>query len=70
MRAIRGKEIAMVFQNPMTYLNPVMLAGGQVAEVVLEHQEVTKREARSQVLDAFDRVGIPSPQCMSRRHFS
>ena len=62
MRAIRGKEIAMVFQNPMTYLNPVMLAGVQVAEVVLEHQEVTKREARSQVLDAFDRVGIPSPQ--------
>ena len=59
---LRGTEVAMVFQDPMTYLNPVMRAGAQVAEVVLEHQDVSKGEARSQVLDAFERVGIPSPQ--------
>lgn len=61
MRRIRGNEIAMIFQEPMTSLNPVYTVGFQIVEAVLLHQDVTKREAWDMAVDMLDKVGIPSP---------
>ena len=57
MRKIRGGEIAMIFQEPMTSLNPVYPVGKQVQEAILLHQKVSKEEARQRVLDIFRAVG-------------
>ncbi|RMH38993.1 MAG: ABC transporter ATP-binding protein [Deltaproteobacteria bacterium] len=62
MRAIRGNQISMIFQEPMTSLNPVFTAGDQVAEAVRLHQGKTKREALQVAVDMFRKVGIPSPE--------
>ena len=62
MRKIRGKEISMIFQEPMTSLNPVFRVGDQVMEAILLHQDVTTEEARRRTLDLFDEVGIPDPE--------
>lgn len=59
---VRGNEISMIFQEPMTSLNPVYPVGKQVQEAILLHQKVTKAEARKQVLDIFRAVGIPEPE--------
>jgi oligopeptide/dipeptide ABC transporter ATP-binding protein len=59
MRAIRGAKIGMIFQDPMTALNPVFTVGDQIAEVVLVHREITKKAARSVAVDMMDLVGIP-----------
>src|SRR3954451_13402240 len=59
LRRIRGKEIAMIFQDPMTSLNPVRKIGVQLAEAVLLHQDVTSRQARARVLELLKAVGIP-----------
>jgi peptide/nickel transport system ATP-binding protein len=59
LRRIRGKEIAMIFQDPMTSLNPVRKIGVQLAEAVLLHQDVTSRQARAHVLELLKAVGIP-----------
>ena len=59
MRAIRGSQIAMVFQDPMTSLNPVMTIGRQVAEPLLEHQGMTPAQADSRVVELLNMVGIP-----------
>jgi peptide/nickel transport system ATP-binding protein len=61
MRQVRGNSISMIFQEPMTSLNPIMSIGRQITEAVLEHQKVSKREARDQAIDMLGRAGIPAP---------
>ncbi|WP_425396530.1 ABC transporter ATP-binding protein [Aeoliella sp.] len=62
MRDIRGKDISMIFQEPMTSLNPVFTVGDQVAEAIVLHQKVSKDEARKKTIDLFREVGIPEPE--------
>ncbi len=63
MRSLRGPEISMVFQDPMSSLNPVYKVGAQVAESLLEHnRSMKKEEARKRVLDLFTKLGIPDPE--------
>jgi len=62
MRRIRGNEIAMVFQEPMTSLNPLLTIGDQIAEAIILHQKVDKREAQFRVVEMLERVGMPSPE--------
>jgi peptide/nickel transport system ATP-binding protein/oligopeptide transport system ATP-binding protein len=62
MRRIRGDEISMIFQEPMTSLNPVFTVGNQVMEAIIEHRKVSKREALAQTVQLFRMVGIPSPE--------
>ncbi|WP_327086561.1 ABC transporter ATP-binding protein [Nonomuraea sp. NBC_01738] len=61
MRAIRGKEIAMIFQDPMTALTPVYTVGWQIAEQIRAHADVSKKEARKRAIDLLEEVGIPAP---------
>jgi oligopeptide/dipeptide ABC transporter ATP-binding protein len=60
-RSVRGARVAMVFQEPMTALNPVMTVGRQIAEVMVLHQDLSWREAGAQAVDALAAVGIASP---------
>lgn len=62
MSAVRGEEIAMIFQEPMTSLNPVMTVGKQVLETVLLHRNISKRDAKEKVIRIFEDVGIPEPE--------
>jgi len=62
LRTVRGVRIAMVFQDPMTALNPVMRVGDQIAEVLYEHQTIGRRQARARVLELMNLVGIPAPR--------
>ena len=61
LRSIRGSKIAMIYQDPMTFLNPILKIGSQVAEVVTLHQKLTQSKAWEKVLHVFDQLGIPSP---------
>ncbi|MCL0079346.1 ABC transporter ATP-binding protein [Dehalococcoidia bacterium] len=60
-RSIRGNEIAMIFQEPMTSLNPVYTIGNQIMEAVILHQKVGKKEARKRAVAMLEAVGIPLP---------
>lgn len=62
MRSIRGKEIGMIFQDPMTSLNPTLSVGAQIAEVLLQHTIVNPAQARAQSIELLKLVGIPDPQ--------
>lgn len=62
MRKLRGPEIGMVFQDPMSSLNPVYKVGEQVAESLIQHYKMSKAEAREKVLEMFIKLGIPDPE--------
>ncbi len=62
MRRIRGNEIAMIFQDPMTSLNPVMAVGDQICETIMLHQKLKKREALEVGTEMLRKVGIPLPE--------
>ena len=61
MQKIRGNEIAMIFQDPMTSLNPVFTIGNQIIEVIRKHKKMSKKEARKKAIEMLTLVGIPSP---------
>ena len=61
MRAIRGNDISMIFQEPMTSLNPVLTIGRQISEVISLHQGVSDRVARDRAIEMLDRVRVPDP---------
>ena len=65
---IRGNEISMIFQDPMTALNPVMTVGDQVAEVVLRHQNCTKAEAQGRMIEILGKVGIGAERATDYPH--
>ena len=62
MRDVRGAKIAMIFQEPMTALNPVFTVGNQIAEVLTAHQDITKKKALEEAVGLLKSVGIPSPE--------
>ncbi|OGD44854.1 peptide ABC transporter ATP-binding protein [Candidatus Bathyarchaeota archaeon RBG_13_46_16b] len=62
MKSIRGRNIAMIFQDPNTSLNPLFRVGDQVAEALLVHARIPKRDVEAKVIDAFKSVGIPDPE--------
>jgi peptide/nickel transport system ATP-binding protein len=62
MRTLRGPEMAMIFQEPMTSLNPAFTVGNQIAESVRTHQKVSRAQANAHAVEMLDRVGIPDPQ--------
>jgi peptide/nickel transport system ATP-binding protein len=62
MQAIRGRDVAVIFQDPMTSLNPTMTIGSQIAEALLIHQDVTEEHARTRALEVLGMVGMPRPR--------
>ena len=68
MRSIRGSEIAMIFQDPMTALNPVIPVGQQIAEVLLQHNEITKVQSREMAGKMLEKVGIPASRANNYPH--
>jgi peptide/nickel transport system ATP-binding protein len=62
MRDIRGNDIGMIFQEPMTSLNPVFTCGDQIEEVIILHQKLTKSEAKEKAIEMLNLVGIPAPE--------
>ena len=68
MREIRGREIAMIFQDPMTSLNPVLTIGRQIEQVLLQHTDLSKPAARTRAVELLAEVGIPDPQQRAREY--
>jgi len=68
MRHVRGREIAMVFQDPSTGLNPVLSVGQQVEEVITTHLDVSRREARRRSLEVLALMGLPEPEDVVKRY--
>src|SRR5260370_1203997 len=61
-RSIRGKQIAMIFQEPMTSLNPVFTVGDQIGEAAIIHQHLSRKAARARAIEMLKLVGIPDPE--------
>ncbi|CAN5407611.1 dipeptide ABC transporter ATP-binding protein [soil metagenome] len=61
MRALRGKDVAMIFQEPMTALNPLFTIGNQIAEVLMEHEGINAKAAAVRAVELLDKTGIPEP---------
>jgi oligopeptide/dipeptide ABC transporter ATP-binding protein len=68
MRQVRGGEISMIFQEPMTSLNPVVRVGDQVVEAIRLHERVSKQQALDRCLELFVQVGIPDPEARLRAY--
>jgi oligopeptide/dipeptide ABC transporter ATP-binding protein len=68
MKKIRGNRISMIFQEPMTSLNPVFSVGDQVGEVIRLHQDLSRRETRAKVIEMFGLVGIPAAESRIRNY--
>ncbi len=68
LRSIRGNEIGMIFQEPMTSLNPVFTCGDQVMEAIRLHQHVSTKEAKQKTLELFQKVRLPEPQHLFNRY--
>jgi oligopeptide/dipeptide ABC transporter ATP-binding protein len=62
MRSIRGRDIAMIFQDPMTALNPVFSVGSQIVEAILIHNDISKDKAWARAVELLDLVGVPEPK--------
>lgn len=68
MHDIRGKRIAMIFQEPMTSLNPVFQCGFQVSEAILAHENITEEEAKARVISLFKKVMLPRPEAIYKSY--
>ncbi|MCA0397880.1 MAG: ABC transporter ATP-binding protein [Bacteroidetes bacterium] len=68
LRQLRGAGIGMVFQEPMTALNPVYTCGNQVMEMILQHEKISRKEARERVISLFEQVQLPEPKAMLKRY--
>ncbi|MDK2888637.1 MAG: peptide/nickel transport system ATP-binding protein [Thermoanaerobacter sp.] len=66
LRQVRGREIALVFQDPLTSLNPVLTIGTQLAETIVSHEEVSRAEARRRAVELLARMGLPDPERLMR----
>lgn len=67
-QAIRGNDIAMIFQEPMSSLNPSMRCGDQVLEIILEHTSLSKTKAKSEVITLFEKVKLPTPETTYKKY--
>lgn len=68
MRSLRGREIAMVFQDPSTGLNPVLSVGQQVEEIITTHLDVSKKEAKRRTVEVLREIGLPEPEEIVKRY--
>ncbi len=68
LRALRGKEVSMIFQDPLTALNPVFKVGSQIAEVIRVHESLSRSAAKSRAVDLLGEVGIPNPRGRAKEY--
>ena len=68
MSEIRGNDMAMIFQDPMTFLNPVLRIDQQLMEPILNHNDISKEEARQRAIELMKKVGIPSPESRLKQY--
>lgn len=68
LQKIRGNKIAMIFQEPMTSLNPVLTCGDQVMEAILVHKKISRQQAKAKTLEWFTKVKLPSPESVFNRY--